>query len=519
MVKFKKILCAALVFLALSAPSFADELQDYKSAVTKAQVMALQPDTWKFNNLTIINPGGKALVRTLTKYLPSAAAGRDSVVYGTDDATWVTTGTEMRDYWKKEKIKTVNVRDETLKVLGMPTPAINPRNAANNFIFEFEVQADVNHIQRPAKSPAISLQPTHLGKEATFSIPTEMDPDISAKFQKYYNKWLHDAFNNSIHEANYPWTQLGYTYRWGKGDSKDQIRGLSEFIVLSGTAIRVVGVYTLQSFMYNDGGGNGNFTITGDHGPVDSILAGRKFQERGDYINISKNGAVKDGNGIRIFSPGYYITNDGVIAVSADENIENIAVLFSDDAAFGSSGSVNKLVNTGTINSPNIAVRSLHYDTQITFKGGEVWGAFELGTGNDSLNIEGATTFHLPIWADTPGILAVASNDIRPPVKGVENVYISAPIKIWLDAKNVSPEKLVGKKIKIFDERAGITGFNKSNVTFMNYEVSFDEYGNIEPTRYNPSSPSGGGGGGSGCNAGLSALLLIPLLFILKRKF
>lgn len=519
----KKFILALLFSVLCVSCAFADELADYKKALTDARVHALSPTGWKATDLATLPSGGKVVVRTLTKYMPSAEAGGDTHIYSklgegvidSSDATWVTTGTELKAYWASQKLTTANVQNETFRVLGMPTRTINP-SSTHNIIYEFEIDSDINKIHRPTKDPSISRQPEQIGFDGQFQQPNNMSDTAFAGFRNYYRVWQLDAFKHDDPAQNYPWTQLGYTYRWGKGDGFAQIRGLSEFIVLAGTAVKVHALYTLQSYMYNEGAGGGNFDITGDSGAVDWILAGRQYQQTGDKIVIRQKGAVGGGNGILISSPGYTVTNDGTITVSSDKNI---ALLFSDDIGY-IGYEKNKFVNSGTISSKNIAIKSTGANTELTFKGGELRGEIELGIGYDELIVEGATKFYLPILLDidVSSSATSASNDLFPPIRGVETITLSAPMNIYLEPKVGTPESLVGKWIKLFDNNPTIHNLSDM-MKIVNYDAEFDDEGNVLLKKYTPAS-GGGGGGGGGCNAGVGfiALLCVVPILAVKRK-
>ncbi len=443
------LLATVLLCLLCGAPpcSAGDTQAEYDHAVAQARAHAQNPTGYTATDLKVITGpasgdgntyvGGKVLVRTFTKesYYRTANPGKTLTSYGSpaSSAMWVTTGDELKDFWTDNGVTAGNVRLETARALGMPS------STSNDIILEFLVDPDAGHIQRPAKDPGIDAQPTALGEAAGFVQPAGMDAQAYADFQAYYANWKDAAYGS----ANFPWTQLGYTYVWGRGDAFADIRGLSEFIVPGGVSFTVHAIYSLQSYLYTAGDGSGDFTVTGD---ADTIWAGRNFQPTGSSVNISSGAVIAGGQGLLVSSPAYTVTNAGIIRGSTAAKFgipdtSDVALLFRGDASdFGGQVVVpsgpNTLSNSGTIQSPGTAVRADAGDTNITTSGvidggayavktgagadsltvtgGRIAGRVDLGAGADVLSTTGACTLALPIDNAAPA----------PPLQGIETVSL-----------------------------------------------------------------------------------------------
>lgn len=392
-----------LCLLSLPCLARADYTSQYDQAVAEAQANAASPGPWIVTGLKVVTgPGsgdgntyvdGKLVAATFTKdsYYQSAYPGLSMTVYGSPatSATWVTIGGELKSYWARLGVTAADVHLETSRAVGMA--ATN----SNNAIVEMLVSPDSNTIQRPTRDPSIAAQPTSLGTFAPGVQPAGMSDAAYADFTAYYANWLAEAYGAS----NFPWTQLGYTYRWGYGESLADIRGLSEFIVLGGRPYTLYAVYSLASYLYTAGNGSGDFHVTGD---LDTLWAGRLFQPRGDTVVIDAGATVSGGQGLLISSPGYTVTNNGAITGATATKYglggtEDVAVLFlgrqpvagSLAAPLASQG--NTLRNTGIIQSPGTAVRADAGDTAIVNTGAITGGAYAVRTadGNDSLTVRG----------------------------------------------------------------------------------------------------------------------------------
>lgn len=399
------VLVLLLCLMAASRPALADDsAAAYDAAVLEAKAHAADPGPWSVSNLKVIaGPGsgdgnayvdGKVVAATFTKssYYTSAYPGLSMTVYGqpASSASWVTVGGELKSYLTSQGVTFADVKLETSRVLGMS------QTNSNDAVVELLVSPDVNTIQRPTKDPSVAGQPTALGSAAAFVRPAGMTDAAYGNFVAYYNSWEAAAYGSS----NFPWTQLGYTYRWGLGPSLADIRGLSEFIVPGGSRWTVYAVYSLGSYLYTAGSGSGDFRVTG---ALDTLWAGRQFQPRGDSVVIEAGATVSGGQGLLISSPGYTVANAGTITGTTTAKYglggtADVAVLFlGREAASGSLaqsyGRTNTLLNAGNIDSPGTAVMALAGDTVVinsgTITGGQA--AVVTGDGADRLELRGGT--------------------------------------------------------------------------------------------------------------------------------
>ncbi len=364
----------------------------------------------------------------------------------TTNAAWVTTGNDATKFLQNNGGTSANIVKLLERGLGMNN------DGSHTAIVEYAVIADNNHILRPTKNPDISTYSTvsaNYGTSAAFkTLPVNgMTPATYDKFvggtsdvpKGYYQYWKEKTYDSAVTSSNaFPWSQIGYTFFWGNGETLSNIQGMSEFILPGETAVQIYGIYSPQSYIYtlNKGGafstdadaqyGNGfaGFKVTGT---CDTIWAGHRFQRNisttaasPNQIIIGSGGSISGGQGLLIWSLNYAVDNQGTISGAtankfATSDTANIAVLFKGDTTkYGSvaapTGS-NTLTNSGTISSPGTAIKAEAGDTNITnnagglieggnyailtgagndtvtVKGGEINGTVDLGTGTDKVDV------------------------------------------------------------------------------------------------------------------------------------
>ena len=369
-------------------------------------------------------------------------AGSNYTIFGNKDvmSAWVTTGKEMTGFINSQGLTAGTFVKGVERGLGM-----NDRGN-HDAIFEMAVTVSNTanpYMLRPTRNPdptQFSTDPATHGTNASFpataqaaGIGTGAAADaVFANYKTAYTDWM---------TANYPWTQLGYTYYWGRAANKPEnlsdVQGMSEFIMLGGAGgsdtaktpsgtdesgnVVVVGIYASQSYIYtkNDGTtfsdapdaqyGNGfaSFNVTG---PCNTLWAGRDFQVGASLnpaalpntINIAADGSIAGGQGILVGSQNYTVTNAGSITANAGAkkfNVagsENIALLFKGDTHAAPGTLKNTLINSGTITAPGAngtAVAAWAGDTLIvntgTIIGTGTGYAIKTGAGNDTLTVNG----------------------------------------------------------------------------------------------------------------------------------
>ncbi|MFO0695404.1 MAG: hypothetical protein U0230_17710 [Polyangiales bacterium] len=69
--------------------------------------------------------------------------------------------------------------------------------------------------------------------------------DFPAGTSDFHRAWITDLRARSYGESGYPWTQLGYTYDWGRDDRHV---GASEFVIRAGAHVAVVSVQTTEAY-------------------------------------------------------------------------------------------------------------------------------------------------------------------------------------------------------------------------------------------------------------------------------
>jgi hypothetical protein len=434
---WRRLVLLLAILVVLPQPGAADDESDYTRAVAAAKANALAPVPWTVRDLKVITGAGtgdgntyidgKLLAATFTKesYFWKAHAGKTMTVHGAPatSATWVTIGDELKSHLARIGATAGDVKRETSRALGMS--ATN----ADTMIVELLVTPSVDFIQRPTRDPSVASQPTSLGTNAAFDRPAGMSDAAFTHFKAYYDDWLASAYA----AGNFPWSQLGYTYVWGRGDALPDIRGLSEFIMPGGTNYTVHAMYALASYLYTTGNGSGDFHVTGN---LDTLWTGRMFQPQGNTVVVDAGATVAGGQGLLVTSPGYLVANNGVITgpTNAKFNLPasaNVAVLFLSqnppNAKAAATSKANTLANGGTIESPGTAVLANADDTTVIVTGkisgghyaiqtgdgadtvivqnGSLSGTVDLGAGQDSLIVSGNSTLAFalsPLGATLP---------------------------------------------------------------------------------------------------------------------
>ncbi|MDD5096864.1 MAG: autotransporter domain-containing protein [Candidatus Omnitrophica bacterium] len=354
------------------------------------------------------------------------------------DASWVTTGNDATKFLVDNGVTPDNVVDLLERGLGMNN------NASHNMIIEYAVLPNNDNLMRPTRQPDIKNYSTTSSDYAfndpfVTSRPEDMDVTINGYLNTYLNNWQKDALgtldgsgNPTWHDVRpqaghegwtrFPWTELGYTYFWDSGGTTlADVQGMSEFIILGNTKVKILGIYSPQSYIYTRnkngafssdtdaqyGNGFGSFNVTNN---CDTIWAGNAFQKRAstdpanpNQIVIASTATISAGQGILVWSPNYTITNYGTISGTTFNKLyydawntgmsstNDIALLFKGDTSFGDPGGKNIIINSGTISSPGTAIEIDAGDSQITNTGtisGDSYG-IRLKSGTNSITNSG----------------------------------------------------------------------------------------------------------------------------------
>lgn len=341
------------------------------------------------------------------------------------DAMWVSLAPDLYDYLKNKGYSAAQSHNEISRVLGMNITNIN------DMVLEMWAVKNVDNLQRPTLAVDPIAIPTagQLGypdpSGSNFLLPADWATktvnitDSSGHITKTmtmadaYKEWYAGQTTSALTNRTFPWTQLGYTYLWGNGNNFPDIIGLTEFILRrrpNPTAVpvnydyEVSGIYSQQSYIYRvlpagktyqDLPSNGDFHITGN---MDTLWTGRRYQPTGNSVIIDSSSKVYGGQGLLISSVGYTLNNAGEISGSTDtkyniSNTKNIGVLFLGEDP-DSTGAVNTIINTGTIQSPGTAIEArdatgINASTTITNTGGKIIGttyAIQTNNGNDTVS-------------------------------------------------------------------------------------------------------------------------------------
>ncbi|MDD5432056.1 MAG: autotransporter domain-containing protein [Candidatus Omnitrophica bacterium] len=399
------------------------------------------------------------IVRTLTNsgYYCSSSTG--ALTNGTGDyttfgkasasATWVTTGNDATNFINNNVSSAANLTTSMERGLGMSGAG------THTAVVEYGVLANNNKLIRPTnlltiKSPYSTTNTDYTYHDSFTAVnpgAAVMDPEVFSNAQAYLRAWQTSALVN----GTFPWTELGYTYYWGQSSTAlNSIQGLSEFIILGTTAVKIIGIYSPQSYYYTKnsgqyGNGYANFNVTGG---CDTVWAGNAFQSEAstnsaspNTITIASGATISGGQGILVWSPNYTVTNSGTISGATDNKLKdanvnpvrpgmsntvNVALLFLGDTTYGSiAGGKNILTNSGTISSPgtaieadagntditnngsgiiygnNYAILTAAGDDTVTINGGELTGSIDLGTGTDTFEVAGTATLNFFLNRDT----------------------------------------------------------------------------------------------------------------------
>lgn len=421
------ILSVAGLFLC-AGRLYSAEPNAYLQATSAAKIHATDPAGWVATDLKIVSApgdgntwsGGNVLVRAFTnpQYYNLSDAGKkyQNLWPG---AVWVTTGNEL-PAWYRDPVNGVtagNVSLKTVQIHGLPTSSLHQYNAI------VEILVDPSKLIRPTRDPNVAAQPTVLPTGPFAPKPANLSQADYDAYKAWYAATITSSYGASNPDNRYPWTQLGYTYRWGEDQANlPSIQGLSEFVVLgtrSGVTspLETFAVYSLQSYLYRvgtDGDGVGDFNVTGS---LDTLWSGTKFQPGGSSITISRGGVVRGGEGIYLSSGGYTLINNGsIIGPTArkyyGDGPAGASVYFRDGGTLinGAGGVMegDDIAIQGSAAGQGVRVTTYGYlagighamktgagnDSLIAENGGIVRGTVALGTGTDQIRFGAGSTWH-----------------------------------------------------------------------------------------------------------------------------
>lgn len=144
-------------------------------------------------------------------------------------AIWVTAAPEVKtfcqNYLRDNPMATDHQLDLRLKqYLGLPP---GPDQKYDVFV---ELWVNPENIFRPCVDPEINDTKCDLNIPDHFPSVANI-PDYGAFYQYLY-------FNRFRGANRYPWTGIGYTYDWNKGDHQSKV-GASEFILIPNTPYKI----------------------------------------------------------------------------------------------------------------------------------------------------------------------------------------------------------------------------------------------------------------------------------------
>ncbi len=144
---------------------------------------------------------------------------------------WVTAVPEIQDFFSSRPAYSETVLKRRVEqLLGMP-----PDTANIKFV---EVWVDPDDMVRPCPDPEITDTVCEL----------DFPPPRFQKVSSEYRQWFETNRASSYGESNpYPWTRLGYTCDWHRGQGCDI--GLSEFVIWPGSTVGVRSVRTTMDYL------------------------------------------------------------------------------------------------------------------------------------------------------------------------------------------------------------------------------------------------------------------------------
>ncbi|MGM9970892.1 MAG: hypothetical protein ACI35W_00610 [Anaeroplasmataceae bacterium] len=229
---------AALAFSGIGSPfdestflnikeAFDFDAVEYSEAVQDA-LLAKESEIRELVTLTAddervsFNEDGKVLLLTFHKYPSSYVEGETSVTGSW--YMWTVTDGEIIDWYAENQYSSTIFADKLKQVLGMPISSSNTYISA--------VWVDISDVIRPA----YQTDPT---KQLTAS---DLDGSALGEYENWFNSNIISSYCSTW--GQYPWTRLGYTYNWGADDAY----GLSEFVILPGSEIKVEFTKTIAEF-------------------------------------------------------------------------------------------------------------------------------------------------------------------------------------------------------------------------------------------------------------------------------
>lgn len=230
------LLAAALSAAPLAAQPYLHRIPPPNAASAEHQALLAAYDraiydssVYRAENLRPLRPlqpdeHGEVVVATLTSH--DGTVGELLTIGG--QGTWVTGFPEVQTICRKWTTGDVEMRLRQL--IGLPPDAHIPR------VLTFRAAAA--DLFRPALDPDITAPyPCEQLHEAPR--PADCGNTFPAGTTTGHFAWIAEAAF-SLHElpGGYPWTHLGYTYNWARGEDR---YGASEYIIRPGAVVLIVG--------------------------------------------------------------------------------------------------------------------------------------------------------------------------------------------------------------------------------------------------------------------------------------
>ena len=224
--------CLGLAACAPALPPDAPRPVTLDEAIADAEVARPDKVSRNLNPVSLGNPrlrskeeGGERWVLVVTwvdhkGYHESVGKAHDLGKY----EVWVTLSPELQDACRALAPEDVARKARLTQLLGL-----RPDKPKEHVV---EMWARASDLFRPCPDPETD------DRSCDLDFPPGVSPD--------HVKWFEEKRQSSYGPSGYPWTRLGYTYDWGRGDG---VRiGLSEYVIRKGSTVKVASISTVADY-------------------------------------------------------------------------------------------------------------------------------------------------------------------------------------------------------------------------------------------------------------------------------
>jgi len=164
------------------------------------------------------------------KYVSSYVAGEDLTPTW---EIWVTVAGQARDFAQSTGLSGDELALRMRQLIGLSP------DAQYDYWVEFYVSPD--DLYRPSADPDPS------DCEAELDFATGDEESVSEDYIEWFEAYAASSY--VLSRKGFPWTRLGYTYDWGSDTTEV---GLSEFVIRTGSTVKVGGVYPNDEYLESE---------------------------------------------------------------------------------------------------------------------------------------------------------------------------------------------------------------------------------------------------------------------------